>query len=796
MFRRTFYAIAVWWAINATSVSSAQVWIEQGPGPTLNGQEEGITGNPVSGAIQAIAIDPTDANTIYVGGTNSGVWKTTNAMSPTPTWTPLTDTALPTLGVNSLALSPLTSTTLYVGSGSASSFGASAGYGVGKSIDGGNTWAIMASTTFLGRRINSIVPTSLFGGNLILAGTSELTGGVYVSINGAISFTRISGNGTSGLPNAGVSSVVADPTNTNRFYAGVTTEYGGGASAGVYISNDGGTTWSPVNNGLTGLGTSFRILLAVQKTSGNVYAAIISNASPNRGHLSGVFFSTNQGDLWTSMGVPSPEAFPGGQGGIHGAIVADPANPNIVFIAGDRQNTPFQNGCTQFSANAFQGDTSLPGNSWTSVVCNGAHGSSPHADARDMVFDLNGNLLQANDGGIFRLADPNNNADARRWFSLNGNIRPAEFHSAAYDSLTRTVFGGTQDTGTPMQLVPGGFTFADYRTGDGGRVAVDADQTTHPGTSIRYSSFQFLGGFNRSTWDSANTFLGFVPVGLNITSGTGAGQTLFQFDTSIQFYNPFVLNRIDLSRMLIGTTNIYESANRGDSLTNLGAAGASINGLSYGSRVNGVPQVGAFYVGAGSQILHRVTLGGPISTLIYPGSTIRSLVMDPQNYRNVYVLDTLNRVWASFDEGVSWTNISVNLASLGGALGPNLRSIEIYSPNPSPRNTVLMVGGLDGVFMMRRPGAAGAVWQALVTLPHALVLDLRYDYTSDVLVAGLLGRGVWTLTGFFTGAVSAAAPSNADGRETSFPLGPEFEMPPPPPPEIATEDLQVSEHDF
>src|SRR5206468_8131173 len=34
-------------------------------------------------------------------------------------------------------------------------------------------------------------------------------------------------------------------------------------------------------------------------------------------------------------------------------------------------------------------------------------------------------------------------------------------------------------------------------------------------------------------------------------------------------------------------------------------------------------------------------------------------------------------------------------------------------------------------------------------LPNALVYDLRYDYTDNVLVAATLGRGVWTLTNVF-----------------------------------------------
>jgi hypothetical protein len=65
-------------------------------------------------------------------------------------------------------------------------------------------------------------------------------------------------------------------------------------------------------------------------------------------------------------------------------------------------------------------------------------------------------------------------------------------------------------------------------------------------------------------------------------------------------------------------------------------------------------------------------------------------------------------------------------------------------------------------------------------LPHSLVLDLHYDANNDVLVAGLFGRGIWALSGFFGGnaadlelpedeeeaEVAAGAPSDGCRRAT------------------------------
>jgi hypothetical protein len=749
----------------------SSTWVEQGPGPFLGSSSPSLPGqnDPAAGAVEAIAVDPTDAAVVYLGTVNGGVWKTTNYTSSNPTWAPLTDTQLPSLSINSVAVSPVDHNVVYAGTGSTSSdaFLGSPGFGIAKSSDGGATWTVLAADTFAGRRIRSVVPTTLDGGNVVLAATLFDGGGVWRSTDGGADFTRLSGAAGSGLPDAGVSDLVADPSNPNRFYAAVPVAYSNDGNAGVFRSDDGGQTWAAVNSGLGGIDSSLRILLSVHGSDTNtVYAMVIASD----GSLSGVFRSADQGASWQAMGTPTSPVFPGQQGIIHGAIAADPNDANVVFISGDTEFPPFPNaeGADRFSGNLWRGVYSTASTAWQNGTFDGAQGTAPHADSRALAFDPSGNLLQGGDGGIYRVDSPDD-ASLRHWESVNSNLRSIEFHSVAYDPLSKVILGGTQDNGTPLQPTQGSTTWFELQGGDGGAVAVDADQAAHPGTTTRYTSSQFFGDFNRSTWDAGNNLLGDTLVGLNIVAGPGAGQNLFDYDASIQFYQPFVLNTINPSRMLIGTRTLYESFNQGDSLTNLNFTNGSFVGGSptfcfgygapmvYGGHLGQTANPDVIWAGEGNQVLYREHLGQALQAVSgYQGGNVETIVADPHNYKSIYVVDDNNQVWSSQNAGKSFKNLTANL----GQLTPSVWTIELLSSS-SPGQNVLVAGGLNGVFQVPAPGV-GHTWSRLGSnLPNALVQDLHYYASDNLLLVGTLGRGAWTLADPLH--PSTAASPNATG---------------------------------
>ncbi len=740
-------------------------WRATGPGPIIEGQDEGITTpegtNPVSGAIESIAPSATDANVVYVGSVNGGVWKSTNAKAASPSWTALTDQALPALSIGSVAISPLNPNLVFAGAGNRSSFAnvGGANFGIGRSTDGGATWTVVGAG--ISAAIRRVLPTSnLQGGTEVVLVAAD--SGLFRSVDAGLTYTAV----TNGIPATTISAVTDDPGLITRFYAAT--------DGNIYRSDDAGATWiTPANTGFTVV-PGARVLLSVHSSAGTsvVYAAVINNGS-----LANVYRSVDQGANWTALSVPVPLIFPGAQGSGQGALLADRTDPNIVWISGDRQPAnnevggmgqfPNPNGCNNFTGNVFRNVSGT----WQAACCNGANGTSPHADSRFLVFDADGNILHGCDGGIFKLNNPS--MASRAWSSVNGNIQITEAHNASFDRFPRNFLSGAQDNGSEAQIMTDGFVWRTLEQGDGGRVQADADQTAHAGSSFRYSSSQMFGGFARRTYDSNGQETGMALPALMITAGAGAGQTLGAFDAmGIQFIQPYQLNAINPSRMLIGTGNIYESLDQGETLNNLGSAGARVGDdlgstpIAYGGRLSGTDVPDVFYVGAGATIKHRVTAGGPITTITPPSATVRGLVIDPFDYRRIFLLDASGNVLTSSDEGANFADITGNLGPLVG----EGRAIALANPDASFSNAILYVGGTKGVFQLTSPAAAGT-WTATSTgLPKAIAWSLEYDSISKVLTAGTLGRGVYALGGGAPVPSAAVSRKNHGGTDYDVPL--------------------------
>jgi hypothetical protein len=747
-------------------------WVEQGPGPILNGDVEGMVAQhgSVAGAVEALAPEPGNPDVLYAGSVNGGIWKTTDATAAAPTWVPLTD-HMPSLSISDLAFSPADPThrTLYAATGNFSNgFDGGPGAGIYRTTDGGATWNVLGREVFGQRRIRNIVPTALDGGRVLLAGSradpaTQTGGGVYRSADGGATWTLVSGTG--GLATGPVSFLTGDPGDPRRFYATIQES----AGTNIYRSDDGGLTWATKVAGLSGIAEPFtRIELAIHDDPGHnvIYAAVMTPPSETSvpgflsGRLSGLFRSTDLGDHWTPMDLPGDAdggIFLRGQTGVNFAMAADPTDPDVVYVSGDQEIGPFPmaNGTTSPVDRSFRGDASRPpGLQWTPLDGYGAGGTAPHEDSRDFKFDARGDLLLASDGGVFRLLNPNNapGAGPRHWVAAVGNLGTAELYSVAYDSLNHAILAGAQDNGSVEQFGP---IWAQFISRDGVGVAVD--QTSIPGSSIHYYEEDLGSFFVRATFDGAHRSINSQFLGL-VINGTGGKRLLYDIDDTNDFHLPFALNSVDPTRMLIGTQSLYESFDRGDHLDPLvsGANIGQVTALAYGGRLRHVANPDVAYVGTEgpAKILLRTAAGGAFRPLsAYRGDVPLDIILDPGDWRRAYVVDKNNHVWATSSAGRSWRNVTGNLKRLmpspkvaNGA--PSLRTAAIIDRGPGPGRQTVIVGGFGGVFALRNPASPGSRpgWVKLGHgLPNVVVTDVLYDAKDDVVIAGTLGRGAWSL---------------------------------------------------
>jgi hypothetical protein len=119
----------------------------------VNESSGGTSGTIYSGRATAIAVaancSPGLGNcTVFIGAAGGGVWKTTNALDPTPTWTNVSDGQIPSTAIGSIVIDPNNSNRIYVGTGEPTGSGDSeAGVGLYKSVNGGTTWSLVFGST-------------------------------------------------------------------------------------------------------------------------------------------------------------------------------------------------------------------------------------------------------------------------------------------------------------------------------------------------------------------------------------------------------------------------------------------------------------------------------------------------------------------------------------------------------------------------------------------------------------------------------------------------------------------------
>jgi photosystem II stability/assembly factor-like uncharacterized protein len=265
----------------------------------------------VPGRTRGLIVDPDDAThkTWLAGSASGGIWRTTDAGT---TWQWLTPD-LPNLATTVLAMAASNHNIIYAGTGEGfGNLDGVMGHGIFKSTDRGITWNFLESTADM-QEINRII-ISPEDANVVIAASNE---GIYRSINGGTTWTKV----FTGV----VQDLKATPGNFNVQYAA---RYG----IGVIKSTDGGVSWASANSGLTPTGR-VEIDVSPVKTD-RLFASAQGTLS---GVSSDLYVSDDGGATWSLVELLlSNKAlnYLGSQGWYDNTIACDPYDKDVVYVGG------------------------------------------------------------------------------------------------------------------------------------------------------------------------------------------------------------------------------------------------------------------------------------------------------------------------------------------------------------------------------------------------------------------------------------------------------------------------------
>ncbi len=339
----------------------------------------------VGGRVTAVDAPPGGVPA-YLGSANGGVWKSTDGGA---VWTCVTDPQS-FASIGAVAVDPSDPSTIWVGTGESNgSVDSYDGNGVWRSGDGGATWE-PRGLSFAGR-IGAVVvdphdPQHVLVG---VMGRQFSTGpdrGLYRTLDGGDTWARVLYVSDS----TGVCDVVINPVHPDTVWCATwervrrnTYRRAYGPECGIWRSTNGGETWARMTTGLPAPSDDVgRIALAVAPSRPRtVYAQIGSGASLGYVGL-GYYRSTDGGTTWSKrdLGTTFQNAF-GGFVWYFGETGVDPSSADHVYALGVSMLESFDGGL-----------------SW------GGIGGAMHVDEHALWIDPSNaqHLLIGNDGGLYR----------------------------------------------------------------------------------------------------------------------------------------------------------------------------------------------------------------------------------------------------------------------------------------------------------------------------------------------------------------------------------------------------------
>jgi len=572
----------------------------------------------------ALAIDPHAPATIYAGTgsgafkfnstAGGGVFKTVNGGA---SWAGA-GSGLPGDAVLSLAIDPVTTSTVYAGTRN---------HGVFKSTDGGTSWTAAGLTTsrIWAFAIDPGTPSTLY------AGTAS---GVFKSTDGAATWAAA----TSGIGAQQVFALAINPISPSTLYAGT-------RDNGVFRTSDGAATWAAASSGLTG--TRVFTIAIDPKTPSTIYAGTNGN---------GIFKSTDGAATWKAAGAAAGTSF---------VIAIDPVTTTTVYACANSVqvlksldgvatwNRGF--GITNQVVNALAIDPSVPSTVYvgtaTGVFKTTNGGVSTQTANRGLtaldVFALAVDpavpaTVYAGTGiGLFKSTDGGTN-----WTPLTVDLNSARVLSLVIPPGSSAILAGTDYQG--WRSTDGGATWTPL-TGVGVPYAWAVDPGS-PATVYAAGGFGASGALQGGAWKSTD----------GGATWTGYGDA----NAPLPIFESVVVPAPGATAVVGTDAGVYgifiHGSGRYEWVTNNALATQVVYALAMDPSSSSI-----FWAGT-DKGLFRSTDGAmswaPVTNGL-PAATITALKFDPASPKTFYAATTAG-LFRSTDDGATWTALNAGLTNL------------------------------------------------------------------------------------------------------------------------------------
>lgn len=690
--------------LNQQNRSTLFSWTERGPNSDATGPSNGNSrpGNgKTSGRVRAIWEDLSDATgkTVWVGGIDGGLWKTTDITANPATWTPIND-FFGNLAVASICQDPTNVNILYFGTGEkAINADAVRGAGIWRSTDGGVTWDVMPGTANLWN-VSKVV--------------CDAAGNLYVGCNsisntqGLQRYTKATGTWTNITP-TGLAPRIPDIelSSTGRLHIVCGYYNTATASAGYRYTDNPATvtssTWT--SSAVSFSPVQYNVDLA---SSGNTVYALPSTSAYE---VTTIYKSTNGGANWAATGATP--SFTSGQAWYCLAIAVDPTNANNVIVG---------------SLDCYK--TTNGGTSWTKISeWVGATGQYVHADQQIITWRSNNQVLFGCDGGVHYSANGGTTITDR-----NVGLRIKQFYAVAnHPTSTNYFLAGAQDNGVHQLNTAGMGASVEVTGGDGAFVHIDQDQPQYQWGSYVYNQYRRStnGG---SSWSSVN-YSNSAGKFINPTDYDDAANIMYCSGVAnafVRWSNPQTGNTftsVTMSGLNGGKVSAVKVSPYSSNTVFFGGGGSGITpSLIKATTANATPAFTSI-IGAG-----MTTASANISS-IEVGTDEQNIIVAYSNYG-------VNNVFVTADGGASWSAIDGNLPDMP------VRWAMFYPGS----NTKAIIATETGIWQTEAFNGASTVWDPETGFPNVRTDMLQYRASDGLLSAATHGRGLFT-------TIVGAAPS-------------------------------------